>query len=168
MSAAFGGDVASVTHRVAASTADVWSVLADGWSYATWVVGASRIRSVDPGWPREGTRVHHSVGAWPLLIDDSSVVVHADPARELVLRARAWPAGEATVRLLLTADGPDATVITVQEDASAGPGRLVPRPVRQLALTPRNLETLRRLGYLAEGRRRERLGPGSTGPTPAG
>ena len=27
----------------------VWDVLADGWQYATWVVGASRVRAVDPG-----------------------------------------------------------------------------------------------------------------------
>jgi hypothetical protein len=164
-----GHAVASVTRRVAASADEVWSVLADGWSYATWVVGASRIRSVDPGWPRQGSRVHHSVGAWPLLIDDSTAVVHAESGRELVLRARGWPAGEATVRLLLTPDGPDATVITLREDVAAGPGRLLPRPVRQLALTPRNVEALRRLGYLAEGRRRDRLSPGSgAGPTPPG
>jgi hypothetical protein len=164
-----GHAVASVTRRVAASADEVWSVLGDGWSYATWVVGASRIRTVDPGWPRKGTRVHHSFGAWPLLIDDSTAVVHAEPGRELVLRARGWPAGEATVRLLLTPDGPDATVITLREDVSAGPGRLLPRPVRQLALTPRNVEALRRLGYLAEGRRRERLSPvAGAGPTPPG
>jgi hypothetical protein len=164
-----GQAVASVTRRIAASADEVWSVLADGWSYATWVVGASRIRNVDPGWPREGTRVHHSFGTWPLLIDDSTAVVHAEPGRELVLHARGWPAGEATVRLLLTPDGPDATVITLREDVSAGPGRLLPRPVRQIALTPRNVEALRRLGYLAEGRRRDRLSPGAgAGPTPPG
>ena len=36
-----------------------------GWSFATWVVGACRIRSVDPGWPSAGTGIEHSVGAWP-------------------------------------------------------------------------------------------------------
>jgi hypothetical protein len=160
-------EVASVSRRIAASVDEVWSVLADGWSYVTWVVGASRIRDVDPGWPREGARVHHSFGTWPLLIDDSTAVVHVEPGRELVLQARGWPAGEATVRLLLAPDGPDATVVTLREDVSAGPGRLLPRPVRQLAVTPRNVESLRRLGYLAEGRRRDRLSPAAeSGPTP--
>jgi carbon monoxide dehydrogenase subunit G len=144
--------VASVTHRVAASPAEVWSVLSDGWLYATWVVGASRIRSVEPGWPAPGTKVHHSFGIWPLVIDDDTTVVSADPQRELVLRAKGWPAGEATVRLLLTPDG-TGTVLTVQEDATAGPGRLLPRPLRQLGVLPRNRESLRRLGFLAEGRR---------------
>lgn len=152
-----GEHVASVTRQVAAPPSDVWSVLADGWAYATWVVGASRIRAVDRAWPEPGAKVHHSFGVWPLVIDDDTTVVSADPQRELVLRAKGWPAGEATVRLVLTADGP-GTVVTVQEDATAGPGRLVPRLVRQLGVLPRNKESLRRLGFLAEGRRKERTG----------
>jgi hypothetical protein len=131
-----GEHVASVTRRIAAPPSDVWSVLANGWLYATWVVGASRIRAVDPAWPQPGAKVHHSFGIWPLVIDDDTTVVSADPERELVLRAKGWPAGEATVRLLLTADG----------------------PVRQLGVLPRNKESLRRLGFLAEGRRKERTG----------
>jgi hypothetical protein len=42
------------------------------------------------------------------------------------------------------------------EDITAGPGRIVPRPARQLLIIPRNTETLRRLGLIAEGRYRER------------
>jgi carbon monoxide dehydrogenase subunit G len=149
-----GEHVASVTHRVAASPAEVWSVLADGWQYATWVVGACRIRSVEPDWPAPGTKVHHSFGIWPLVINDDTTVVSATPEQELVLNAKGWPAGEATVRLVLTPDG-TGTVLTVQEDATAGPGRLLPKPLRQLGVLPRNRESLRRLGFLAEGRRHE-------------
>jgi carbon monoxide dehydrogenase subunit G len=152
-----GKQVASVTHQVAASPAEVWSVLADGWLYATWVVGASRIRAVEPGWPAAGAKVHHSFGVWPLVINDDTTVLSATPERELVLRAKGWPAGEATVRLVLTAAG-DHTVVTVQEDATAGPGRLLPKPVRQLGVLPRNKESLRRLAFLAEGRRPENTG----------
>ena len=43
---------------------------------------------------------------------------------------------EATVRLVLAADGA-GTVLSLQEDASAGPGRLVPKPIRQLGVLPR-------------------------------
>ncbi len=39
---------AAVHRDVAAPAAAVWGVLADGWLYANWVVGASRVRSVDP------------------------------------------------------------------------------------------------------------------------
>ena len=58
-------------------------MLADGWSYATWVVGAARVRDVDPGWPATGSRVHHSVGLWPLLIQDFTLVECSEPPREL-------------------------------------------------------------------------------------
>jgi Polyketide cyclase / dehydrase and lipid transport len=150
-----GRPVAPVTHSVAASPAEVWSVLADGWQYATWVVGACRIRAVDPGWPAQGAKVHHSFGIWPLVVNDDTTVVSVAPGAELVLRAKGWPAGEATVRLVLTPQGA-GTTLTIQEDATAGPGRLVPRPLRQLGLLPRNKESLRRLGFLAEGRRRDK------------
>ena len=146
--------VATVTRTVAASPAQVWSVLSDGWSYATWVVGASRIRAVDADWPATGTKVHHSTGIWPLVLDDDTTVLSVIPERELVLQARGWPAGEATIRLVLTAQGA-GTLVAVQEDATAGPGKLVPKPVRQLGVVPRNKESLRRLGFLAEGRRRD-------------
>ena len=41
--------VITVTRDVDAPGQAVWDVLADGWSYATWVVGASRVRDVDEG-----------------------------------------------------------------------------------------------------------------------
>jgi uncharacterized protein YndB with AHSA1/START domain len=144
---------ATVRRRIPVAPEDVWSVLADGWSFANWVVGACRIRSVDPGWPAAGTGIHHSVGAWPALLDDHTVVEESDPPGALVLRARARPLGEAQVHLLLAADGPDATMVTLREDVVAGPGLLVPRPVRRLLLVPRNVESLRRLELLARGRR---------------
>ena len=86
---AAGGANAVVTRIVNAPADVVWSVLADGWLYASWVVGASRIREVDLGWPSVGSRVHHSFGIWPLVIDDMSEVLLSVPSRELKLRARA-------------------------------------------------------------------------------
>ncbi|MCW2721144.1 MAG: hypothetical protein QOG20_4735 [Pseudonocardiales bacterium] len=136
-----------------ASVDVVWSVLADGFLYASWVVGASRVRAVDAGWPAVGSRIHHSVGSWPVLIDDVTEVVDCEPGRLLVLQARGWPAGEARVELQLTPSveaGVDGCRIGMREDATHGPGRLVPRAVRQLAIAPRNKESLRRLAYLAE------------------
>ena len=142
----------SITKRVMATTPDrVWSVLSDGWLYPLWVVGASRIREVEDGWPAVGTRIHHSVGAWPLLIDDYTEVLFCEAERVIELRARAWPTGEASVRIRLTPLG-DETEVTIEEDVSSGPATLVPKPVRTPPLHWRNVETLRRLAYLAERR----------------
>ncbi len=154
---AAGGANAVVTRVVNAPADVVWSVLSDGWLYATWVVGASRIREVDLDWPSVGSRVHHSFGIWPLVIDDTSEVLLSIPSRELKLRARGWPAGEAEVHLTLTRDRAEHTTVSIVEDAVAGPGSLIPRPVRQLAIAPRNVEALRRLALIAEGRYREQL-----------
>ncbi|WEO78146.1 SRPBCC family protein [Cryobacterium sp. SO2] len=128
----------------------VFAVLADGWLYPGWVVGASRIREVDPAWPATGSAIHHSVGVWPALIDDSTLVLEWDPPRHALLRARGWPIGEAQVTIDVKPRG-DGCVVRLAEDATAGPGRFVPRPLRDVAIRARNAETLRRLAYLAEG-----------------
>jgi uncharacterized protein YndB with AHSA1/START domain len=131
----------------------VWDVLADGWLYPLWVVGATRMRAVDDDWPAAGTRLHHSIGVWPMVIDDTTEVVTAHPVQRLELRAKGWPIGEADVVLELEAVG-TATRVTITEDAAEGPGRLLPGPFRMPLLKWRNVETLRRLSYLVEGRAR--------------
>jgi len=151
------GDNPVVSRTINAPPDAVWSVLADGWLYATWVVGASRIREVDLGWPQIGSRIHHSVGLWPALLDDTTHVLACREGAELVLKAKAWPAGEAEVRITLRAERADHTIVSIAEDVIGGPGRLVPRPLRQALIGPRNVETLRRLSLLAEGRYREQL-----------
>ena len=138
---------------MAAGPDDVWAVLADGWLYPLWVVGASRMREVDDAWPEPGARLHHSVGVWPALVDDTTSVVEAVPKRYLRLRARAWPAGEAEVELRLE-ETPDGTTVTMTEEAASGPGALVPKPAMAPLLTWRNTEALRRLALLVENRQR--------------
>ena len=150
-----GKGVVTVTRVIDAPTQAVWDVLSDGWFYATWVVGASRVRDVDEGWPAEGTRIHHSFGVWPAVVSDTTHVLRSVPPTELVLRAKGWPAGEAEVVLTVTPAGGDSCTVAMAEDAVTGPGTLMPQPLRQLAIGPRNVEALRRLAYLAEGRHRE-------------
>ena len=145
-------DNAVVTRTVRAPTDAVWAVLSNGWMYSTWVVGASRIRAVETHWPQPGSKVHHSFGVWPAVINDYTEVLACDPGRELLLKARGWPAGEAHVRIRITpASTPGGSSISIVEDAVTGPGTLIPRPVRQLLITPRNTEALRRLAMIAEG-----------------
>jgi hypothetical protein len=149
--------VVTVTRVVDAPAQAVWDVLADGWDYATWVVGASRVRDVDLTWPEVGARIHHSFGLWPAVVNDTTHVLSSTPPTSLSLRARGWPAGEASVVITLTADSDESCTVSIEEDAVRGPGTLVPKPLRQLAIGPRNVEALRRLAYLAEGRHRERV-----------
>ncbi|WP_309128326.1 SRPBCC family protein [Microbacterium sp.] len=130
---------------------DVFEVLSDGWLYPSWVVGASRMREVDETWPMPGAQLHHSFGVWPVLINDRTVVEEIAPPRTMVMRARGWPVGEARVTIDVKARG-DETVVRIQEEAIAGPARLVPRPIMDALLLWRNAETLHRLAYLAEGR----------------
>ncbi len=142
----------STNRRIIRATPDqVWQVLADGWLYPLWVVGASRMRDVDADWPRRGSHLHHSVGSWPVLLDDDTEVLAAEPGVRLELRARAWPTGEAHVTLHLHPVGTDTEVV-IEEDVSAGPARFVPAPLRHLPLTWRNVESLRRLAFVVEGR----------------
>lgn len=136
-----------------ASPADVWKVLADGWLFPLWVVGASRIRDVEPGWPAEGSRIHHSVGVWPGLVDDHTEVLASEEGKALRLRARAWPIGEVEVFITLAPSG-EQSEVTIIEEVAAGPGRVVPATIRNPGITWRNTETLRRLALLVEGRER--------------
>lgn len=129
---------------------DVFRVLGDGWLYPCWVVGASRMREVEPEWPEAGSRLHHSFGVWPALIDDATVVEAYEPPRRMVMRARGWPIGEARVTIDVKPRGRGA-VVRIQEEAVAGPGTLIPPFVLDPLLHWRNTETLHRLAYLAEG-----------------
>ena len=142
----------SVTTKTIEATPDqIWGVLSDGWLYPLWVVGATRMREVDDHWPQPGAKLHHSAGVWPLAIDDTTEVLEATPGTRLKLRARGWPAGAAEVEISLTPQGA-GTLVELREDAVSGPGRLVPAPLRQPMLHVRNVEALRRLAAIAEGR----------------
>jgi uncharacterized protein YndB with AHSA1/START domain len=142
----------SVNERTIEASVDaVWEVLSDGWLYPTWVVGATRMRDVDHAWPATGSRLHHSAGVWPLVVNDETRVEAVDPPRRLELRAKGWPLGEADVLIELepVADG---TLVRIHEDAMVGPGRVVPKALRTPVMKWRNSETLRRLAFICEGR----------------
>jgi uncharacterized protein YndB with AHSA1/START domain len=141
----------AVQRWVNCSTEQVFAVLGDGWLYPLWVVGASRIRDVDDGWPAEGRKLHHSFGVWPMVIDDTTEVIEIQPDRRIVLEARGWPVGKARVEITVQLDG-TGSLVSIAEDVSGGPTQLIPQPVRVAAIDVRNRETLRRLAYLAEGR----------------
>ena len=138
---------------VAAPVDRVWAVLSDGFTYPAWVVGASHVRAVDEAWPAPGSRLHHSVGAWPVLLHDSTRVESVEEGRALVLLAHGRPIGDARVRFDLAPAHEGACTVVMTEDAidsrtqDAGPG-----PVRAMLISARNRETLARLAALCERR----------------
>ncbi|OII14819.1 SRPBCC domain-containing protein [Curtobacterium sp. MCBA15_008] len=129
----------------------VFDVLGDGWLYTTWVVGASRMRKEEAGWPQVGTHLHHSFGSWPFVIDDVTTSLVWDPPHRMVIQPKGWPIGEARVTLTVEPHARGCKV-TIVENAVAGPGAHVPNVIMQPMIWIRNRETLRRLGWVAAGR----------------
>ncbi len=141
----------SVSRVVRVSPERAWTELTDAWVYTSWVVGATHIRDVDASWPEPGSKLHHTVGPWPLTIKDFTTVVEADPPRRLVLNARAWPVGEARIEITLE-PVPDGTEVTMAEWPVRGPGAWGRNPLMDALLRARNRESLGRLAALAENR----------------
>ena len=133
------------------SPEDVFAVLADGWLFPTWVVGASRMRDVDANWPVVGSHLQHSFGVWPAVINDKTTVLEYDPPRRFVIQPSGWPIGEARVTLEVKRRR-EGCVVRITEEAVEGPGSWVPAPLLDVPLFIRNVETLRRLAYIAEGK----------------
>lgn len=134
--------------HLACPPSDVFAVLADGWLYPSWVVGAARMREVSDEWPLPGGRLHHSFGVWPFLINDTTHVEHTEPGRRLVMVARGWPMGAARVDVRLE-PVETGTTVTIVETPISGPAAWLRALVEPLLLW-RNHETLHRLAYLAE------------------
>ncbi|ABM06359.1 MULTISPECIES: SRPBCC family protein [Micrococcaceae] len=143
--------MSTVTQLFKSPATDIWKVIEDGWLYPGWVVGASRIRAVDDQWPQVGSKLHHSVGSWPFLIDDSTSVTAMEAGRKLELLARGWPMGEAKVLITLEDLGGSQCRVSIAEDAVRGPGKVVPKALRDPMISVRNRETLRRLELMAAG-----------------
>lgn len=144
--------MAEVTGHINATPEQVWATLADGWLYAAWVVGTSKIREVDDGFPAVGTKIHHAFGLWPLLLQDETEVLVCEPERHLVLQARGRPMGEATTAIDLVPSG-GGTALRLAETPTKGPGAWVNNPLAEAVLRHRLTECLTRLAPLVEGRR---------------
>jgi hypothetical protein len=85
-------------------------------------------------------------------LSDTTEVVAADPERRLVLKARAWPVGEACIEITLEKQ-PDGTRVQLAEGTSRGPAYLLDNPIQRKILQARNVETLRRLAAIVENRK---------------
>ncbi len=142
----------STTRRqIDAPPEKVWAVLADADNYAHWVVGSRDIRHADPRFPAKGTSFHHTLAFGPLDLKDTSEVMESDEPRRLVLHVKARPFGRGTVEIDLAAAG-GGTQLTMREGPASLVARLFHNPVIDVALHGRNVEALRRLAELAEGK----------------
>jgi uncharacterized protein YndB with AHSA1/START domain len=141
-----------VSVRVRATPEQVFAVIKDGWYFAAWVVGATRVRAVDAAWPAVGSRIHHSIGPWPLSLNDTTSVQAVDENTMIELDARAWPLGRAWVRITLHPVSSTETEVRLAEKVSGGPARLLPGLAQAILLRPRNAESVRRLADIAAGR----------------
>ncbi|ART68485.1 polyketide cyclase [Mycobacterium dioxanotrophicus] len=140
-----------VKRHTTASRKQVWDVVADGWTYSQWVVGNTRMRAVTPDWPAPGSKIHHTIGVWPVVVNDETIVESCTPLEELVLFARVRPFGGARITLRL-ADIHNGSRIEMAEVPVGGPLNWVPRRLSLLLVYPRNRECVERLAALAERR----------------
>jgi uncharacterized protein YndB with AHSA1/START domain len=137
----------------------VFEVLSDPNAYADWVVGSDTIRDADPSWPAAGSRFHHRVGVGPVKVNDDTEVIELDPARKLVLHARARPLGTAVVSMEWVAQGA-GTHVTMRETAGDSLSRLAINPLTDWTIHRRNRLALRRFKRIAEAGVGQGLGQG--------
>ena len=142
----------TVKRTTTASREQVWAVMADGWTYSQWVVGNSRMRAVSPDWPDVGSTIDHSVGVWPLLLDDHTVVEDCQPLERLVLLAKGRPFGKARITLRLFDVESGGCRIEMAEVPVGAPMGWVPDRLALAAAIPRNRECTWRLAAIAERR----------------
>ncbi|MGY0232057.1 SRPBCC family protein [Longispora urticae] len=141
----------SRTERTISATPEqVFAVLADGWSYSAWVVGTDHIRQVDETWPAAGSRLHVTVGPWPVAAPGTTTMVSCEPPHRMVMCPRVWPLGELTVTITLVPDPDGRTRVVLEEEFTGGALRGLRNKINDGALEGRNREALRRLAHLVE------------------
>ena len=136
---------------VRAAPGAVFAVLDDAYAYPRWVVGARRIRAVDPAWPAVGARFHHAVGTAAGELHDSSEILERDPPTRLCLRVNVRPTGTATVAIRVEPDG-DGSRVVFEENPRSGLLRRLPSVITEPVLSLRNALSLRRLRHEVERR----------------
>jgi uncharacterized protein YndB with AHSA1/START domain len=141
-----------------ATPEEVFDVLRDPSAYPRWVVGAKEARGADDGFPRPGTRLHHTVGIGPLTLKDHTEVLEYRPDDRIVLKAKTRPLGTAKVTLEAHPVGNGRTRIVMNERAGDPISRALYNPVIDVLMKGRNTEALRRLAALVQERRTSRAG----------
>lgn len=137
---------------IAAAPKDVFAVLSDPARYGDWVPGTRAIRGADADWPAPGSDLHHTAGPPLIGVSDRTTVTHALPPLMLELRARGRPLPSARVSIQLQPEG-NGTRVTLIEDPASRTLCLLIGPLGHGLIKLRNVEALRRLKEIVEGRR---------------
>jgi uncharacterized protein YndB with AHSA1/START domain len=135
--------------RTRAEPETVFDVLDDACAYPRWVVGARRVRGVDPSWPAVGSRFHHALGTAAGELHDSSKVIERDRPHRMVLEVRFRPTGVARVEIRV-APGDAGSTIVLEETPTEGPVSRLPRFIVEPLLALRNAISLQRLRHEVE------------------
>lgn len=134
-----------------AAAADVWALLADGERYDEFVVGAKRIRHADGDWPSVGASLHHTIGAGPFVLRDSTTVKDVEPGRRLELLARMSIAGAELVRFVVEPLDARSTRLVIEEGPVRGLAAWTWNPLLAALQRKRNATLLERAAELIEG-----------------
>ncbi|MFE4949485.1 SRPBCC domain-containing protein [Leifsonia sp. NPDC056665] len=146
--------------RFACTPEEVFTALADPWVFPTWVVGASRLRGADGSFPSPGSRLHHSIGVWPFVLNDETTVEEWDPPKRFVLEAKTRPVGTERVLIEVVPRG-KGCLVRMEEHAITGIASRIPTVIADPILWVRNREALRRLEWVARGISRQKARSGS-------
>jgi len=130
---------------------DVWELLADGHSYAEWVVGTQQIHEVDERWPAPGATIKFTAGVGPLHFSDTTTVRRLEPHRELELEAQAQWLGSARISFDVRSWG-ENTLVIIDEHPLRGPGARWHNAVADIMLRFRNRRLVRSLAAAVEKR----------------
>jgi uncharacterized protein YndB with AHSA1/START domain len=131
----------------------VWDILADGHSYAQWVVGTREILHTDGRWPEVGALLRFRAGLGPWTFEDTCEVRICEDQRRLELEAEAKPFGTARIAFTLI---PWArhTLVILDEHPLRGLGARLQGPPTEIALHLRNRQLLANLARTATRARR--------------
>jgi uncharacterized protein YndB with AHSA1/START domain len=142
----------TATRTIRSTPDEVWDVLADGWLYPLWMVGATAMDEVDGSWPAEGAELHHLTGSWPLAIEQTTTVMESEPGQRLVLASRTRHLGESQIAVTLRPVGSGCEA-RLERELLSGVRKVVPEPLKRPLLEAWARDSLLRLSFVAERRR---------------
>ena len=131
-----------------ASPDQVWRVLANGWLFGQWAIGALKVCRVDDDWPRVGSRLDHTFGRGPGEWRTETLVLASTPRQLLKVRTDGWPSGAS--ELTVTLDSAVSGTNLRMEELTVDPGHVVPPAVRSMLLQWRSSQLIKGLAMLAE------------------